>query len=284
MNGVRIASLMLLLMALVNVPAFAQVDFSGEWFSIPYEDLQDRRAGPEVGDFTGLPINDADRLRADTHDSSYFALPEWQCRPHGVDWITFGMSDMRIDKVTDPVTGRLKAWRMHWLRSAFDRDIWMDGRSHPSEYAPHTWEGFSTGKWDGDTLVISVTHVTEDYLRRNGLQRSERSTMTQYLFMDDDFLTWTTVLYDPVYLTEPLIRNASYRRVPHQQLPAYPCPTVVEEVRPKGQIPHYLPGANPYIDEFATKRNLPFEATRGGAETMYPEYQDKLKQMSKAPK
>jgi hypothetical protein len=186
---------------------------------------------------------------------------------------------MRIEKVTDPVTGRLKAWRMHWLRSAFDRYIWMDGRAHPSEYAPHTWEGFSTGKWEGDTLIISVTHVTEDYLRRNGLQRSEHSTMTQYLFLDDDFLTWTTVLYDPVYLTEPLIRNASYRRVPHQQLPAYPCPTVVEEVRPKGQIPHYVPGTNPYIDEFATKRKLPFEATRGGAETMYPEYQEKLKQL-----
>jgi hypothetical protein len=116
--------------------------------------------------------------------------------------------------------------------------------------------------------------------------RSADTTMTQYLFMDGDYLTWTTIAYDPVYLTAPLIRNASYRRVPHQQLPAYPCPIVVEEVRPKGQIPNYVPGTNPYLTEFATKRGLPIEAVRGGAETMYPEYQQKLKELMKnnAPK
>src|SRR5216117_346962 len=47
-----------------------------------------------------------------------------------------------MDKVIDPTSGRLVAWHLHWLRSAYDRYIWMDGRPHPSEYAPHTWEGF----------------------------------------------------------------------------------------------------------------------------------------------
>ena len=282
-NCARISGLLLLLFTSVTASAFAQVDFSGEWFTIGYmEDIQDRRAGPELGDYTGLPINEANRMRADTHDASSFALPEWQCRPHGVDWITIGLSDMRVDKVVDPTTGRLVAWRMHWLRSAYDRYIWMDGRPHPSEYAPHTWEGFSTGKWEGDILVITVTHATEDYYRRNGLMRSANATMTQYLFMDGDFLTWTTIAYDPAYLTEPLIRNASYRRIPHNQIPAYPCPTIVEEVRPKGQVPHFLPGGNPYLTEFGTTRDLPLEATRGGAETMYPEYQLKLKEIMKA--
>ena len=277
MNLSRILGLLFLLSRFVS-PVSAQVDFSGEWFSIPYEDPQDRRGGPEIADYTGLPINDANRMRGDTHDASSFSLPEWQCRPHGVDWITFGLSDLRIDKMIDPTTGRLVAWHLHWLRSADDRYIWMDGRSHPSEYAPHTWEGFSTGKWEGDSLIITITHVTEDYVRRNGIMRSAETTMTQYLFMDGDYLTWTTIAYDPAYLTAPLIRNASYRRAPHQQLPAYPCPIVVEEVRPKGQVPHYVPGTNPYLTEFATKRDLPLEATRGGAETMYPEYQLKLKE------
>ena len=31
------------------------------------------------------------------------------------------------------------------------RTIWMDGRPHPPEYAPHTFMGFSTGEWNGDT-------------------------------------------------------------------------------------------------------------------------------------
>lgn len=277
----RLSGLLLLLSSFV-VPALAQVDFSGEWYTIPYEDPMDRRGGPEIGDFTGLPINEANRFRGETHDPSSFAVPEWQCRPHGVDWITFGLSDMRIDKVVDPVTGRLIAYKLHWLRTGFDRYIWLDGRPHPSEYAPHTWEGFSTGVWQGDSLIITITHALEDYYRRNGIMRTSDARMTQILFMDGDYLTWTTIAYDPAYLTEPLIRNASYRRVPHQQLPAYPCPIVVEEVRPKGTIPSYVPGTNPYLTEFATKRDLPLEAVRGGAETMYPEYQKKLKELMKA--
>ena len=49
---------------------------------------------------------------------------------------------------------------------------------------------------------------------------------------------------------------------------------------PAGSLPHHLPGANPLIREFSEQYGIPFEATRGGAETMYPEYQKKLKLMA----
>jgi glyoxylase-like metal-dependent hydrolase (beta-lactamase superfamily II) len=122
-------------------------------------------------------------------------------------------------------------------------------------------------------LRITTTHMKEDYLRRNGVSRSSFATLSELLFLHGDYLTWTTIIYDPAYLTEPMIRNASYIRVPHQQMPAYPCPVVVEVVRPKGSVPHHLPGKNPYLTEFAEKAGIPFEVTRGGAETIYPEYQ-----------
>jgi hypothetical protein len=55
---------------------------------------------------------------------------------------------------------------------------------------------------------------------------------------------------------------------------------VVEEVdRPEGYVPHWLPGTNPDLHEFADKHDLPFEATRGGPETMYPDYRFKVKEM-----
>ena len=41
-------------------------------------------------------------------------------------------------------------------------------------------------------------------------------------------------------------------------------------------MPHHLPGTNPYLHEFADYYGLPYEATRGGAETLYPEYQKKI--------
>jgi len=44
-------------------------------------------------------------------------------------------------------------------------------------------------------------------------------------------------------------------------------------------VPHHLPGT-PLTDsaQYARKYNLPMDAVRGGAETMYPEYRKKLQQ------
>ena len=54
-------------------------------------------------------------------------------------------------------------------------------------------------------------------------------------------------------------------------------PTDIE--RPKGAIPHHLPGTNPFLGEYAKAHNIPADAARGGAETMYPEYRKKLRVM-----
>ena len=45
-----------------------------------------------------------------------------------------------------------------------------------------------------------------------------------------------------------------------------------------GTVPHYLPGKNPFIDEMTRIYNIPREAAMGGAETMYPEFRDKIKE------
>jgi hypothetical protein len=51
--------------------------------------------------------------------------------------------------------------------------------------------------------------------------------------------------------------------------------------RPDGAVPHYLPGQNPFVSEFANESRIPIEATMGGAETMYPEYLLKLQQAAR---
>ena len=70
------------------------------------------------------------------------------------------------------------------------------------------------------------------------------------------------------------MRTANWVFNPRQQMPPTLATEIVEEVggRPRGYVPHFLPGGNPWLTEFATRVGLPFEATRGGAETMYPEY------------
>jgi hypothetical protein len=101
-------------------------------------------------------------------------------------------------------------------------------------------------------------------------------------------LTVTTLAYDPIYLTEPLLRTESFVWNPYQPLApphAYgaTCQPAPELPRPYGWVPHHLPGTNTVVSEFSKEYGIPFDATRGGAETMYPEYREKLKTMTIPP-
>jgi len=157
----------------------------------------------------------------------------------------------------------------------------MDGRPHPGDAALHTWMGFSTGKWDGGILTVYTTHIKRGWLRRNGLRHSDQATLIEHFIRHGDHMTHVSIVTDPVTLTEPMIRSQDFLlRGQNGEGWLYPCEAVVEIERPRGAVPHYLPGANPFLHEFADKFHIPVEAALGGAETAYPEYQSKIKQMS----
>jgi len=154
--------------------------------------------------------------------------------------------------------------------------VYLDGRPHPPEYAVHSWGGFATGKWDGDILNVTVTHLKEGYVRRNGLARSDKATVTEHWIRHGDWLTVVTYVDDPVYLAEPFVRSTDYELDLHQQIPPYPCDVVTEIYRKSGVIPNILPGKNKMLSEFTDRWGVPPDAARGGPETMYPEYRKKL--------
>ena len=281
MGNLRRAVVATPFLLLAAMPAVAEMDFSGDWAPRFYEDQPERVPGPELGDYLGLPINAAARMRADTWDASIQTLPEWQCRPHSADYIWRGPSPVRISKEINPLTRQITAFHAEWLRS-IDRPIYLDGRPHPPDYAAHTWAGFSTAKWEGDMLTIYTTHLKEGYIRRNGMARSDKATLTEHWMRHGEFLTVVTIVTDPVYLTEPFVRSTDYQLDLHQNIPPYPCEMVQEIERPKGEVPSIMPGANTFLTEFAVKHDLPPQATMGGAETMYPEYRKKLRSLPKA--
>ena len=179
---------------------------------------------------------------------------------------------MRIDKVVDPVSRQLVAYRISYEKTPGDRLVWVDGRQRPSAYALHSWDGFSTGTFRGDTLEITTTHLKEGFVRRNGVPTSFRATVIEHVSLQEPYLEWTFTVIDPDYLTEPLVRSATYMRAPTLQLPAYPCQPDDYQPDDTYRVPHYLPGENPYLTESAFKYKAPLEGMRGGAETLYPEW------------
>ena len=164
------------------------------------------------------------------------------------------------------------AYRVSFEKTPGDRAIWLDGRPRPSQYALHSWDGFSTGRFQGDTLEITTTHLKESFVRRNGVPTSFRATVIEHVSLEEPYLEWTFTVIDPDYLTEPLVRSATYMRAPTLQLPPYPCQP--EEYQPGDtyRVPHYLPGENPYLTESAFKYKAPLEGVRGGVDTLYPEW------------
>lgn len=257
---------------LFAAPAFPQIDLSGEWNPVFHEDQPERIPGPEIGDYLGLPITDAARLRAEAWDADILTLPEHQCKPHPSDYGPRGPANLRIWKEVDRETQQIIAWRTHISWQAPERTIWMDGRPHPPDWAPHTWQGFSTGQWNGDILTVTTTHLKAGWIRRNGVPRSERATLTEHWIRHGDQLTLVSIVHDPVYLTEPFIRTTDFVLDLRQRIEPYPCEAVEEVDRPAGKVPHHLPGANPFLKEFPARHGIPEDAARGGAPTMMPEY------------
>ncbi len=271
--------LVLLAIVLSSVPASAQVILAGNW--IPYrthEDEQDRGPGPDLGDYLGIPINNAGRLFAESWDASRLTLREHQCRVHVAPYIFRGPLNLRIWEEKDPETQQVVAIKNYISTYEQTRTIWMDGRPHPSAYAPHTFMGFSTGRWEGNTLVVTTTHLKQGWLRRNGVPESDLTTMVEYFVRHDKVLTQLAIISDPVYLAEPMVRSTDFSLATEDNATwLWPCEYVDEITgRPKDEVPHYLPGENPFLAEFVERTGVPAAAVSGGPETIYPEYRKRL--------
>ena len=268
-----------LIFASATFAVHAQADLAGMWAQRFHEELPERGAGPEIGDYAGLPVNDAARLRADSWDAAKWTIPERQCEPHPADYAPRGPASLRVGRTVDPISQDVVSWDLTIMWSLSYRSVYMDGRPRPSQYALHSWQGFSTGEWEGDMLKVTTSHLKEGWVRRNGLPRSDRATVIEYFIRNEDYLTLATVVVDPVYLTEPLVRTSDWVQDPGVQLSPFSCIPAIEIERPRGFVPHHLPGTNTFLTEYATRHGLPQIVSRGGATTMYPDYVPELRRM-----
>ena len=272
------------LAVLVAGPAWAQParpqippDIAGEWRLDNNE--QDTTAQPPLGDYLGIPFNDAGRQRSDTTAESLWGTPEYQCRPHSAPHQWRGLGGARILKEQDPLTRNVRVYHLQFMRS-LDRPIFMDGRPHPPGWAPHTWTGFSTGEWIGNTLKVTTTHLKDGYLKRGGPQTSDMYTMTEYITRHAEILTIVTVVDDPIYMDEPYVESTTYTIDPTASVAMETCNAssfAENGGTNRHWVPHFLPGQNTALTEWLkTSDWIPAEPTRGGVKTLYPEYRSTL--------
>jgi|GEM_PF-60625 len=287
-RGIAGGWLALAAIMLAGVPAFAQParpqtppDIAGEWRLENHEDPGQLGASgqPPLGDYLGIPFNDAGRLRSDTTAESIWGTPEYQCRPHSAPHQWRGLGGARILKEQDPLSREVLAYHVQFMRS-LDRPIFMDGRPHPPAFAPHSWTGFSTGQWIGNTLKVTTTHLKDGYLKRGGPQTSDMYTMTEFITRHGDILTIVTVIDDPIYMDEPYVQSTTYAYDPAGTVTLETCNASAFAENggtDRHWVPHFLPGQNTALTEWLKDEDwVPVEPTRGGVKTLYPEYRSVL--------
>ena len=274
----RLAPFLALALMLSATPVIGQVDFTGLWRPIP----RDSDGSGMVGDTAGIPLSDSSQGRVQSWSPEDFDIAEWVCRPHAWDYsLETLLTDLQFWADIDRPTQRVVAYHGHLNQQEQETTIWMDGRPHPPANAVHTWSGFSTGEWDGDVLVVTTTHLKETYIRRWGLMRSDQATVRTRWRRVGNFLQATSILYDPVYMTEPYIRSSMmWQYDPALVMYPYPCEDATETAVPRGEVRHFFPGKSPlpgFNPDLADRYATPYQPRLGGAETMYPEYIGRMK-------
>jgi hypothetical protein len=111
------------------------------------------------------------------------------------------------------------------------RTVYMGGKD---ESPADTWMGWSNGRWEGDTLVVSVNSFNDQtWFDSSGNFHSEALKVEErYTLIGPDHMMYEATIEDPKVFTRPWkIQLPLYRRVePNVQLLEFKCVEFVEEL------------------------------------------------------
>ena len=97
-----------------------------------------------------------------------------------------------------------------------------------------TWMGWSTGRWEGDVLVVDVGNFNDQmWFDRAGNYHSKQLRVTErYSAIDENTLQYEATITDPEIFTRPwTIQMPLYRRIEkNAELLEYKCVEFVEEL------------------------------------------------------
>ena len=207
-------------------PAFAQVDLTGIWAPLGgAEDTRERAAGPDVGDYLGLPINDAGRMRGETWNASILTMYEHTWKPHPSIYGFRGVGNLRMTYNYDPVT---------YAVTKIDTHIqWMEQKREDPELWPSVSGSLGAAYVAGLLYLVGGRHdAGRDHEPPEGFmgsaatasRRAIRSTHEEHFIRHGDVMTHVSIVTDPVDFTEPLIRTNGFRLNSNAvAIQPYPC-------------------------------------------------------------
>jgi hypothetical protein len=183
-------------------------DLSGVWLERKFIPKMYLDGAPPLQPWAEAKFKAADVTKND---------PNLSCLPEGVPRVMFIPLPMEIIQIPGRVLIRQEAWNQF-------REIFTDGRQHPKDLDP-TFMGHSTGKYEGDTLVVDTVGFNErTWLDHVGLPHSdalhvvERIRRVDHNTLQDDF-----TIDDPKAFTKTWTAQQTYNLKPGWEIAEFVC-------------------------------------------------------------
>jgi hypothetical protein len=111
------------------------------------------------------------------------------------------------------------------IQEAFNqvRRVYLDAPALAPEDAEPRFAGNSTGRWDGDTLVVATVGVKESVHFRNTPHSANMRITERMRLVNDEILQNQVTIDDPEYLTKPWTWTWMYHRWPGYKIQEYVC-------------------------------------------------------------
>jgi hypothetical protein len=230
MRGVLLGIALLALPA----PALAEPDFTGFW-NLAFEGTPDpaliAKLPPDtvVIEDTGVvefPEDEYGGLKlkpeALAHAQAWQPADEMAlsrvCLPPSIVYAIQGPFPFEVFQTPQLIVIKYEYFDQHRL-------VFMDGRAHPPADAPHSKMGHSTGRWDGDELVIDTTHIAASTITNNGLDHSDGIHMVERYKLSPDGMRIVATQWfeDPAVLDNNGARVIHWAKQPGQYVYPYEC-------------------------------------------------------------
>ncbi len=206
----------------VSAKASAPFDITGYWTSVITQNWRLRMVTPPKGYYMGIPMTPAAKQVADQWDPAKDEASGSQCKGYGAALIMTLPERLRVTWQDD-----------NTLR--MDIDAGMQTRAlrfghERSVSAKATLQGDSVAAWiprrgpavppstpSARYLKVTTIHMLPGYLRKNGVPYSDKAVLTEFYDLigepdGDQWMIVTTKVDDPIYLEDPLILSAQFRK------------------------------------------------------------------------
>ena len=209
-------------------------DLSGVWESrIPPSGRLGGPALPSIGEAPplatfvdvgrnmqgGLPYTPwAAELRKQRMAASSRDNPDANCLPLGFMQLHTHSQPRKVVHTKDDLVILSEA-------NAGQRQILTDGRTLPPSDANPFWDGYSVGRWDGDTLVVdSMGYRDDGWLDVNGSPfGNSTKVIERFRRVNYGRLEIDVTIEDPKAYTKPFTVRVNWRLYPEAQLIEFVC-------------------------------------------------------------